>query len=181
MLKYTVDFIYKIRLYLNKIRFTSTKNVNVGRNFKLANYTTFLIHQNSEVNIGNEVEIRNYFNLVIKSNSKIEIENNVFINNNCSINCLSSIFIGENTLLGENVKIYDHNHKYEAHKIFHKDFTTSPISIGKNCWLGSNVTILKGVKIGNNVIIGAGCIIYKNVPDNSIIINKQEYLNLSNN
>ncbi|WP_245539688.1 hypothetical protein [Riemerella columbina] len=44
----------------------------------------------------------------------------------------------------------------------------------------TNCIILKGVTIGDNSIIGAGCIIYKDVPANSIIINKQELLDINN-
>ena len=98
------------------------------------------------------------------------------MNNYCSINCLENIEIGENTLFGEGVKIYDHNHQYSSEKIEHQKFTTAPVKIGKNCWLGSNVIILKGVTIGDNVILGAGCVIYKDIPANSIVINKQEQI-----
>ena len=38
-------------------------------------------------------------------------------------------------------------------------YSKGPIKIGSDCWIGSNVTILKGVNIGDNVIIGAGSII----------------------
>ena len=38
----------------------------------------------------------------------------------------------------------------------------------KNCWIGANVVILKGVTIGDNVIIGAGAVIHKDIPSNSI-------------
>lgn len=59
-------------------------------------------------------------------------------------------------------------------------FSSSEISIGDNCWIASNVVILKGVNIGNNVVIGAGCVIYKDIPDHTIVINKQE-LSVRNN
>ena len=78
------------------------------------------------------------------------------------------------------MKLYDHNHSYQRNennlKISHSEFTTAPISIGKNCWLGSNVVILKGVEIGDNCIIGAGCVIHKNVPANSTVFNNQEQI-----
>ena len=89
---------------------------------------------------------------------------------------MDNIFIDENTLIGEGVKFYDHNHKYNSIEVSHKEFSTAPIVIGKGCWLGANVVILKGVTIGDNVIIGAGCVIHKDVPANSIIVNKQEQI-----
>lgn len=44
-----------------------------------------------------------------------------------------------------------------------------PISIGNNCWIVSNVSIMPGVTIGNGCIIGVGAVVTKNMPDNSLI------------
>ncbi|WP_309762561.1 acyltransferase [Chryseobacterium sp. SORGH_AS_1175] len=78
---------------------------------------------------------------------------------------------------GKNVKLYDHNHAYETFpefKVSYSEFNTSPIRIGNNCWLGSNVTVLKGVTIGDNCIIGAGCTVYRDIPANTTVLNSQE-------
>jgi acetyltransferase-like isoleucine patch superfamily enzyme len=53
-------------------------------------------------------------------------------------------------------------------------FECSPVVIGDNCWIGSNVIILKGVSIGNNSVIGAGTVIAKNIPPNSVVIDRQD-------
>ena len=113
--------------------------------------------------------------LTIKSDAKFFVGKNTYITR-ATISCLGEISIGENTLFGENVRLYDHNHKYDKKVVFHQEFNTGQIKIGKNCWLGTNVVVLKDVTIGDNVIIGAGCVIHKDVPANSIIINKQEQL-----
>ncbi len=105
----------------------------------------------------------------------VKIGNNVFFNNYCSVCAQNEICIGDGTIFGENVKIYDHNHIYQNPTIAikHQGYTSAPIHIGKHCWIGSNVTILKGVKIGDNCVIGVGCVIYKDVPANSVVVNKQ--------
>lgn len=74
------------------------------------------------------------------------------------------------------MKIYDHNHCYKDTLISIKEqgYTSAPIHIGKHCWIASNVTILKGVTIGDNCVIGAGCVIYKDVPEGSVVVNRQE-------
>lgn len=176
MLHIIAKIIYKINLKFNKIRFVSYPNLSIGKNFKLGYSTTHIIHPTSSGILGKNIDIRNNFNLVLGKNANLTIGDNVFLNNGCSINCLESVIIGENTLFGENVKLYDHNHRYDTSQVYHKEFTTDSIKIGENCWLGSNTIILKGVNIGNNVIIGAGCVIHKDVPANSIIVNKQEQL-----
>ncbi len=180
MLYKMVNILCKLKLKFNKLRFLSNTNVKVGNNFKLANYTTYIIHPTSKVIVGDQVDIRNFFNLTIGKGAELTIGNKVFFNNNCSINCLDYIEIGENTLFGENVKMYDHNHQYDENQVFHKEFTKSSIKIGTNCWLGSNSVILKGVTIGDNVIIGAGCIIHKDVPANSVIVNRQDHYTIKN-
>lgn len=90
------------------------------------------------------------------------------------------IFVGENTGLGKNLQII----AYAPVKIGHhcsfsfdnmiitsthdfKDFSTviaKPIEIGDNVWVTSNVTILPGVKIGNNTVIGAGSVVTHDIP-----------------
>ena len=155
--------------------------VFLKKTLKLGINNHFIIYKNiHEFPIGENVSFRDYNHMTVQDKAKLTIESNVFFNNHCSITCLESISIGENTLFGENVKLYVHNHSYERNdkglQIFHSEFNTAPISIGKNCWLGSNVVVLKGVTIGNNCIIGTGVLVYKDVPSNSIIKAKQELI-----
>lgn len=115
---------------------------------------------------------RRFCSFLVYPNSTLIIGNNVFFNNYCSVNCLERIEIGDNTIFGEAVKIYDHNHQYQFTPdlvVERNKFNTAPVCIGKNCWIGSNVTILKGVTIGDNVIVGANCLVYKSIPANTIV------------
>lgn len=52
--------------------------------------------------------------------------------------------------------------------------SSSPIHIGRDCWIGANTVILKGVTIGDNVVIGANCLIYQDIPDNSIVTHSEQ-------
>jgi len=121
---------------------------------------------------------RKGFTLVIESSGKVQIGRGCFFNNYCSLVARDSIQIGEGTLFGENVKVYDHNHCYNKTEVPIKKqgYITSPVVIGRHCWIASNVVILKGVTIGNNSVIGAGCVIYKNIPDNTVVVNEQKLL-----
>ena len=74
------------------------------------------------------------------------------------------------TIFGENVKIYDHNHRFNQLKELRKQgFSNGSVVIGERCWISSNVTILKGTEIGNNCVIGAGCVISGKIPDDTIV------------
>ena len=90
---------------------------------------------------------------------------------------MKRIEIGDCTVIGENVKFYDHNYHIsdKSTPIVSQGHSTEKIIIGKNCWIGSNVVILKGVTIGDNTIIGAGCVIDKSIPANTIVKMNRDY------
>ncbi|MDN3676668.1 acyltransferase [Flavobacterium paronense] len=103
------------------------------------------------------------------SNSKIEIGDNVSTNNNLFICSANFISIGDNTLVGCNVSIFDH----EAHGIAPSQRNTigtiGSTTIGKNVWIGNNVLILKNSVIGENSVVAAGAIVSGVFPANVII------------
>lgn len=101
----------------------------------------------------------------------IKIGDGVFFNRNCSLTCYDSIEIGNNTIFGENVRIFDHNHRFNLSgvPISEQGYTYSPIKIGSNCWIGSNVVILKGVTVGNNCVIGAGVVLNQSIENDSLV------------
>ena len=68
---------------------------------------------------------------------------------------------------GKTVLAFDNT----AKKIEKWQWITAPIRVGRDCWIGSNVTILKGVTIEDNTIIEAGCLIRNDVPANSVVYN----------
>lgn len=152
----------------------------LAKKSKFGKGLVFKTSLSSKIDLGENLDFRNYISIWVGKNAELKMGKNVFMNNFCSVNCLKYIEIGENTIFGEGVKVYDHNHAYSHGngelKVNRKEFTYGPVKIGNNCWLGSNVIVLKGVTIGDNSIIGAGCVIHKDVPANSVIVNKQELI-----
>lgn len=124
---------------------------------------------------------RKGFSVFIENDGIVSIGKNVFFNNCCSITAREKVVIGNDCIFGENVKIYDHNHKYSDSKLIRlQGFSSEEIIIGEDCWIGSNVTILKGVKIGRHSVIGAGVIVYKDIPENSVVVCKQDVMTKNN-
>lgn len=128
------------------------------------------ISKNGNIKIGKNLSARRDFEIRASSGS-ILIGGGCFFNNNCTLVSLKGIKIGENCIFGENVLIYDHDHRFRERRGLIKDqgFVIKEVVLGNNIWIGSNVTILKGVNIGDNSVIGANCVIYKDVPENTLV------------
>lgn len=98
----------------------------------------------------------------------IEVGKNFFANYNCTILDVAKVIIGDNCQLAPNVAIYTAGHP------LHPDSRNSGyeygirVTIGDNVWVGGNTVICPGVKIGSNVVIGAGSVVTKDIPDWSI-------------
>lgn len=131
----------------------------------------FKILYRNQIFFGKRVTWRRRFDILLDRNAKLEIGDDCFFNNDCSINALKSIKIGKGTIFGEGVKIYDHNHRFNdlQKSIKEQGFISDEITIGEHCWIGSNVVILKGTKISDNCVIGAGVVVRGFVEPNTII------------
>ena len=98
----------------------------------------------------------------------IKIGKNVFINACCRFQDQGGIEIGDGSLIGHNTTIATLNHDFNPAK--RQNLTPRPVKIGKNVWIGSDCTILPGVEIGDGAIIGAGSVVTKSVPKNTIAV-----------
>ncbi|KFI96142.1 glycosyltransferase [Bifidobacterium stellenboschense] len=120
---------------------------------------------------GRGFHMRKGFQATVENGGSIVLGNNVFFNNGCGLHARKSITIGDETIFGENVHVYDHNHRFADPTLAIKDqgYSEAPVTIGRHCWIGSNVTILKGATIGDNTVIGAGCVISGDIPADSVV------------
>ncbi len=103
--------------------------------------------------------------------SKIYIGKNVWINNNAFI-CAdkTSITIKDNCLVGTNFSCIDSDfHGLGANERLSSDYKCKPVVIERNVFIGGNVSILKGVTIGENTVVANGSVVTKSFPANVII------------
>ena len=109
--------------------------------------------------------------VMIFCKGELRIGDRFGINNYSRIVAHEKIEIGENVTIGQMVSILDHDHNYTLNgdDMELSGYNTSPISIGNNVWIGDKSTVLKGVTIGDNVVIGANTLVNKDVPNNCVI------------
>ena len=97
--------------------------------------------------------------------SNIFVGKNCFINYNCTILDNARVTLGDNCLLAPNVSIYTAGHAlHPQSRVLGYEYGIEVI-IGNNVWIGGNTVILPGVHIGDNVVIGAGSVVTKDIPD----------------
>lgn len=116
--------------------------------------------------IGNNVLIESDFECDYGYN--IMVGENFYMNHNGVILDGAKVEIGDNVFIGPNCGIYTAGHPIEVETRNKGLEYVKPIKIGNNVWLGGNVVILPGVTIGDNVTIGAGSIVTKDIPSNTV-------------
>lgn len=121
----------------------------------------------SKLKVGKKVVFRRKLIIRIEKDGVLEIKDDNFFNSGCTINVLKHVVIGNNNRFGEDVKIYDHNHKIGDYEW--KEYTTSELNIGNNNWICSNCVLLKGSQIGNNCVVGAGNVVDYVIEDNTLV------------
>lgn len=100
----------------------------------------------------------------------LKIGSGTFINSNLQILSAGQITIGEHCFIGPNCQLYTPNHHSMDKNLRREGWQyDAPITIGDDCWFGGSVIVLPGVTIGDNVVVGAGSVVTKDVPDNVLI------------
>ena len=97
--------------------------------------------------------------------SHIEVDKNFFANYNCTILDVAKVTIGDNCFMAPNVAIYTAGHPIYPDVRSAMWEYGKQVTIGDNVWIGGNTVICPGVNIGSNVIIGAGSVVTKDIPD----------------
>lgn len=126
------------------------------------------LQKNAKVDIGKFLMTRGPFYIKCINDAELKIGERCFFNHNCSITCAEKILIGNHCMFANNLVIIDHDHKIENGIVSGK-LVSEPILIGDYVWCGANVTILKGVKIGDGAVIAAGAVINHDVPSHTMV------------
>ena len=100
----------------------------------------------------------------------IEIGENFCSNHNLIILDPAKVTFGDNVFIGPNCGFYTPEHPLDAKTRATGLEYALPINIGNNVWIGGNVIVLGGVTIGDNTVIGAGSVVTKDIPSNTVAV-----------
>lgn len=161
---------------------THQHSIFCGKNVKFESYTeihglsTHGLHFGNNVTIGRYTEIRpsSYYG-VGKIGYGLEMGDHSSIGPYGFIGCSGAIKIGKDVMIGPRVSLFAENHNFKNKNvdIKYQGVNNQGITIEDNCWIGSGVIILDGVTIGKGSVIGAGTLVTKDIPPNSIVYDKR--------
>lgn len=114
-----------------------------------------------------------YFNRVdVFRGAHLTIGDNFQMNDSCHIACAEHVVIGDDVLIASRVFISDHDHRIPdiGQSPLTSGLDTAKVSIGSRVWLGEGVCILKGVTIGDDVVVGANSVVTKDIPSGTVCV-----------
>ena len=146
------SFMHKLR---NKIRIKGQHRVLLDNSIKLVNCKIEIKGSDNSLIIQSGTTLRNVQIEILGEKSRVEIGKNCIIGEKCYLSAKESrnLTIGDDSMLSRNVKIMtsDGHPIYQDENVIN---SAKDISIGKKCWCGDNVTILKGVTVGSGSVVG---------------------------
>ena len=111
--------------------------------------------------------VRVFTPLNINYGPGVRFGDDCFLNFGCTLLALGGITIGDGAFIGPHCVLATEYHPEDP--AARHTLLTKPIVIGRNAWLGANVTVLAGVTIGENAIVAAGSVVTKDVPANMVV------------
>ncbi|EGW37830.1 acyltransferase [Desulfosporosinus sp. OT] len=122
-----------------------------------------------KISLGNNTIIKS--NVIIQGQGRLSIGDQSYISENSVIGCNEEIQIGKAVMLATGVSIRDTDHKFDNISIdmVRQGIVTSKVVIEDNVWIGANVSITKGVRIGTGSIVAANAVVTKDVEQFSVV------------
>lgn len=158
------------------VRFFHARNISLGKFVKLEDQVYLSALGKGQLHLGDNVGIGAYSRLVISTSfhnmgSHITIGNNVGIGEFAYLGGAGGLEIGDDCIVGQYFSCHPENHHFSQLDlpIRRQGVSRQGIKVGKNCWIGSKVTILDGVTIGDGCVIAAGSVVTKSIMANSVV------------
>lgn len=155
-------------------RILLTKRLKIGKGFYFGRNIKIELRFARGCSIGKRFTFKDNSIITSRGNLRnksgyLSIGNNVGFSENCCIYLRGDVTIGNDCIFGPGVKILTDSHTKSVDGLWRLGIPVNRnVVIGNNVWCGANVTLMPGVRIGNNVVIGAGSVVTKNIPNDEI-------------
>lgn len=154
----------------NKIRINRNNTVSLGANLKISGCTVMIEGENNHLEIGNNVRLRNIFIQIKGKGCAIRIGSGTVIGRNSYLSAREeniSLTIGERCSLSRHAKLMTS----DGHALYQDGIRINEaqdIVIEDRAWLADSVTVLKGVTVGHDAVIGIHAVVTKSIPPHAI-------------
>ena len=152
-----------------ELKLNAVKNCEIYNNIDVCDRQAkydFLKEMLGSIGENSGIEQGFYFD----NGKNIFIGDNFIANYQVTILDVKEVYIGDNVMIGPKTTITTVGHPINPNRRRQRLGQASEIKIGNDVWIGANVCVLPGVTIGNNVIIGAGAVVNRDIPDNSMAV-----------
>jgi acetyltransferase-like isoleucine patch superfamily enzyme len=149
----------------------ATARLKIGNKTVINKGVVIRVRGTGEVVIGDGTLVN--LGCMIECVGSIRIGDNCLINPGCYLQCSGTVTIDDDCLFGPYVSVMDTDHCYESRALpirLQGNTPPEPIIIAKGAWLGTKVTVTKGVTIGEGVVVGANAVVTKNLPEYAIAV-----------
>ena len=157
-------------------RIRMNKKITLGKGVNIGNDVVIDALSKKGVKIGNNVRIGDYTRILCTGSLKkigvgFEIGDNCGIGENCFFGSAGGINIGNDVIMGQNIRFHSENHNYSDLNIpiRMQGVTNKGIKIGNDCWIGAGAVFLDGAELGDGCIVAANAVVTKKFPANSVI------------
>jgi len=108
----------------------------------------------------------------IEVHGTLTVGSRTIFGHHCTLAACESIVIGPDCLIAEMVSIRDHDHCFDslAIPVREQGAVSAPVRIGRNVWIGAKATIIRGVTIGDDAVIGANAVVTRDVPARAVAV-----------
>ena len=167
---YNMAFSSQFKYFGKRTKLDVSGQVRIGKNVYIGDDVTLIVENGASLVIGDNSFIGE--SCYIKCfGGKVSIGQDVSINSKSFINGCGGVSIGDNTRIGTQSILIASNHKFGEPDLLVKDaITKQGVSLGQNIWLGARVTVLDGVTIADDSVIGACSLVSKPLPESGVYV-----------
>jgi len=159
------EMYFRIGSHVNIIH--NKGRLRLGHRWSIGRFrqSEFVIADNGILEINGDFDICTGSSVTIESGAKLTLGKGG-INRGVTVAVFNSVSLGHNVFISENSTIRDSDNHWISGGA---GGNSAPINIGNNVWIGINVTILKGVTIGDGAVVAANSLVNKAVPPNTLV------------